>query len=245
MEAQLADLDVKDLVLDLENPRFFYLRLKGKGSVSEAELQSEIEKDDSLPQLVKAIRTSGVQDPIWVREENGKYVVIEGNRRTVVLRHLLKDGVKPTKDGVTYGTVKAFILPKGTSPTDTLLQKARLQTGKKEWGAFNVAAVTHALRHQYLMELEDIAAEMQTSIQELTTRSSKNTWRPLGTTIPVASHSSRIARRRSLSGSSSSTRTGSSTLSGLTPRGQTTSYDRLQRGEESGTLPRSSKTPRH
>ena len=165
-----SQFDVSDLVLDPENPRFFYLKLKGKGSVTEAELQEEIERDDTLPALVKAIRASGVEDPIWVREADGKYVVVEGNRRTVVLRHLLKEGAKPTKDGVTYKSVKAFIIPRGTSPTETLLQKARLQTGKKDWGAFNVAAVTYILRHQYLMELDDIATEMQTSIAEVKER---------------------------------------------------------------------------
>ena len=170
MEPKFAELDVSDLVLDPENPRFFYLKLKGKGSVTEAELQEEIERDDTLPALVKAIRASGVEDPIWVREADGKYVVVEGNRRTVVLRHLLKEGAKPTKDGVTYKSVKAFIIPRGTSPTETLLQKARLQTGKKDWGAFNVAAVTYILRHQYLMELDDIATEMQTSIAEVKER---------------------------------------------------------------------------
>lgn len=170
MEPKLAELDVGDLVLDPENPRFFYLKLKGRGKVTEAELQEEIERDDTLPELVKTIRASGVKDPIWVREDGGKYVVIEGNRRTVVLRHLLKEGVRPTKDGVTYKTVKAFIIPKETSPTETLLQKARLQTGKKDWGAFNVAAVTYILRKQYLMELDDIAVEMQTSIQEIKER---------------------------------------------------------------------------
>ena len=167
MEPELVELEVDKLLLDPDNPRFFHLTLKGKGAISEEELQSEIEGDESFPTLVKAIRADGVKDPIWVRESNGKYIVIEGNRRTVILRNLIKEGARPPKDGISYKKVRAHIMPKETSETETLLQKARLQTGKKEWGKFNVSAVVYRLRHDYFLEFDDIATEMQTSIREV------------------------------------------------------------------------------
>lgn len=169
MDPEVRYLDVGKLQLDPDNPRFFHLTLKGKGALTEDDLQKEIENDESFPTLVKAIRADGVKDPIWVRESNGKYIVIEGNRRTVILRNLIKEGARPPKDGVSYSTVRAHIMPIDTTETETLLQKARLQTGKQEWGKFNVSAVVYKLRHDYFLEFDDIATEMQTSVKSVKT----------------------------------------------------------------------------
>ena len=167
MDTQQIEADVIDLVLDVDNPRFYHLRLKAKGKLSEKQIEDEILKDDALPALIKAIRRAGVTDPIWVRRlEDDKLLVIEGNRRTVVMRQLRREGVKPPK-GVTYFKVKANVIPQGTSQVDALLQKARLQTGKKDWGPFNVATVMYMLRKDFLMEFEVIAAELQTSVSDV------------------------------------------------------------------------------
>jgi len=170
LESHHTEIDVENLVLDLENPRFYHLKLKSKDRFTEAEIEKEILKDEGLPALIKAIRRSGVTDPIWVRDlGDGRYLVIEGNRRTVVLRQLRREGVKPPK-GITYSKVKANVIPHDTSQVDVLLQKARLQTGKKDWGPFNEATVTYILRKDFLMEFEDIAAELQVSVSEVKQR---------------------------------------------------------------------------
>jgi len=154
-------LAVRDLLLDPENPRFYHLALQGKKNLTQEDLTREIEDDGETAALTKAIRKSGVKDPIWVRENgNGKYLVIEGNRRTVILRKLMKEHAVPPA-GVTFEKVLANVLPSETPETELLLQKARLQSGKKQWGAFNEAAVTHKLRAEHLLEYEDIAAELQ------------------------------------------------------------------------------------
>jgi len=67
MDTQQIEADVIDLVLDVDNPRFYHLRLKAKGKLSEKQIEDEILKDDALPALIKAIRRAGVTDPIWVR----------------------------------------------------------------------------------------------------------------------------------------------------------------------------------
>jgi hypothetical protein len=127
----------------------------------------EMEEDNSIPTLAKAIKRAGVTDPIWTKQlEDGKYLVLEGNRRTYILRQLLSEKTKPPS-GVKYDRIRAHVYPPHASETELVLQKARLQAGKKEWGPFNEAAYTYELRFTYKMEEEDIAAELQKSIKEI------------------------------------------------------------------------------
>jgi len=171
LDLDLREIRVRDLLLDANNPRFFALReLHGMTNLTQEELLHELEKDDQIPTLLKAIKKSGVKEPIWVKEtEDGHYLVIEGNRRTYILNQLLEENVKPPS-GVKYDVVLAHIMPKTTSETELLLQRARLQAGKKAWGAFNEAAVTWALRQEHHLEEEDIAAEMTISLRQVRER---------------------------------------------------------------------------
>ena len=164
-------IKTEDLFLDPDNPRFFELReLKGKKALSQDELHNEIEKDDDIISLLRAIRKDGVKDPIWVKPvENGKYLVIEGNRRTHILTKLLREKIIPPK-GVRYDTVPANILSKDTDEKELLLQRIRLQAGKKEWGAFNEAVATYELRNEHLLDEEDIATELQISRKKVKDR---------------------------------------------------------------------------
>lgn len=166
-------MQTADLMLDLENPRFFHLlnRTMG-GKLTQDAIEKEIiENDDDMPALTKSIKKDGVKDPIWVIPRGGHYVVLEGNRRTVALKKLLKEGAVAVKPGVRYDTVKAHVMPSDTAPVDLLLQKARLQAGKKEWGPFNEAALTFQLREPpHLMELDDIAVDLKLSVAKVRER---------------------------------------------------------------------------
>jgi len=171
LEWSQKEIEVKDLLLDPGNPRFFTLQqLHGITNLTQEQLLKEIEKDEEIPTLLKSIKKSGIKDPIWVMEMgDGRYLVFEGNRRTFILRKLIEEKVRPPR-GVRYDTVVANVIPKNTSETEVLLQRARLQAGKKTWGAFNEAAVTWALRHEHHLEEEDIGAELQISLREVRER---------------------------------------------------------------------------
>lgn len=171
MSAVQRKVKTESLLLDSENPRFFELReLKGRKNLTQKELMDELEKDSDLPTLMKSIRRSGVKDPIWVKSlENGKNLVIEGNRRTYILRKLLEEGVTPP-EGIRYDIVTANVFPPETTETELLLQRVRLQTGKKDWGPFNESVATYDLRHEHLLEEEDIATELQISRREVRQR---------------------------------------------------------------------------
>lgn len=172
MEEFTTDIiNVEDLLLDVENPRFCHISLSGKKLSTQKELEDEILNDDDINALIKTIKKSGVIDPIWVKQknDNSKFIVIEGNRRTTILRKLIRDKVVPPK-GVSYDKVKANIYDSKISKQEELLQKARLQTGKKVWGPFNEAAVTYKLRNELRMEYDDISVDLQISVTKVKRR---------------------------------------------------------------------------
>jgi hypothetical protein len=170
--AAFLEVPIETLALDEDNPRFFHLKHKNKGALTQAQIEEEIlSNDDDIPLLTKSIQKDGVKDPIWVvRTKGDKYVVVEGNRRAVVLKRLLKEGVKPPA-GVRFDVVRAHVLPSDTPDVEVVLQKARLQSGKKAWGAFNEAALTYQLREPpYLMAIEDIAVDLKIPISKVRER---------------------------------------------------------------------------
>jgi ParB/Sulfiredoxin domain len=160
-------IPVKDLVLDVDNPRFRHLReLRGQKKITEEQIMAEIRDDDAYITLTKAIKQAGVTDPIWVKHDSGKYIVVEGNRRTTILRDLMAEGVKPP-NGVNYDHVMANVFAPGTSETDLLLQRVRLQSGKARWDTFNTAMIIWELRNKSKLEEEDIAVETQNSLTKV------------------------------------------------------------------------------
>lgn len=163
-----TEIPVAALLLDPDNPRFYDMKaLQGRKDLTQEELMHEMKGDDQIPTLAKAIKRSGVTDPIWVKDlGNEKYLVLEGNRRTYILNQLLTEKQKPPS-GVRYDVVKANVYPPGASETELLLQRVRLQAGKKEWGSFNEAVLIYELRFKHKMEEEDIAVELQKSMKEV------------------------------------------------------------------------------
>src|SRR5437867_4469146 len=124
MEFERKVIPVKELVLDVDNPRFRHLReLRGQKKLTEDQIMTEIRDDEAYITLTKAIKQAGVTDPIWVkRTSDDMYLVVEGNRRTTILRDLLTEKVKPP-DGVRYDVVNANVVAPDTSETDLLLQR--------------------------------------------------------------------------------------------------------------------------
>jgi len=166
-----TEIKTSDLVLDEDNPRFFHLSHKNKGKLTQEQIEEEIlQNDDDIPLLTKSIQKDGVKDPLWVVKRNANYVVMEGNRRTVVLKRLLKNQARPP-GGVRYDKVKAHVMPSDTPEVELVLQKARLQGGKKAWGAFNEAALTYQLQQPpFLMSVEDIAVDLKIPISKVKER---------------------------------------------------------------------------
>ncbi len=164
-------IPVSSLVVDDENPRFFHLRMVGgRKKINQSELLAEIGKDTDIKYLIRSIKQEGVQDPIWVKPiKGGMYKVIEGNRRTYVLKNLCDRGETPPND-VEYNKVIANVVDETVSDARLLILKITLQTGKKSWRAFNEAAASYKLSKTFHMANEDIANVDSISVKEVERR---------------------------------------------------------------------------
>jgi len=156
-------ISVNSLVLDPENPRFKYLRtLHDMKDPSQDDLSQIIEAEDATITLRKSIMKSGVIEPIYVKEmDNGKYLVIEGNRRAHILKQLCKENVKPPKD-VRYDEVMTNVISPETPETDIKILKITLST-HGVGGAFIVASNIYGLWKEDKLEIDDIALASGTS----------------------------------------------------------------------------------
>jgi len=168
LKSTLQIVPVELLRLDLENPRLYSRKLAGDELLTDLSLEEAIASEgDSFMALYKAILLQGVKDPIWVKKGvDNTFVVIEGNRRTTVLRKLIENEAEPPA-GVSFDSVAAHVVDDSVSELEIKLQKVRLQSGKKAWGVVNDAAVVHEFHHELHMALEDIAAEMQISVTKV------------------------------------------------------------------------------
>ena len=165
MDFKNKKIRVSKLILDRENPRFSHLLMKDPKGLTEEEIQKEIEDDKETKKLLKSILRVGVTDPIWIQERNdGKFLVIEGNRRTTCLRMLLRGKQKCKDESVDYHFVQANVISEKADRKSVIIHKATLQTGKKEWGLYQEAHIIHQLEDEFLMEEEDIAAQLGKSI---------------------------------------------------------------------------------
>jgi hypothetical protein len=166
---RLERIPLDTVFLDPENPRFLHLQLSGRRTLSQKDMIEEIAKEDDTMRLLKTVAKEGVLNPLVVQAKEGKYLVIDGNRRCVVLKELQSNHASPPA-GVRYDLVPARILPDTLSPLDIEVLKGVLQEGQKPWGRFNDAAYVRRLRFSYRMEFEDIADRLQLSVREVRQR---------------------------------------------------------------------------
>lgn len=162
-------IPVDKLMLDIENPRLLHEVIAGTAPTTQQELEDSISSAASskFKALFKSIKKTGVQNAIWVLpQSDGTYLVKEGNRRTTILRKLLREGIQPPS-GVEYDKVPANIIDKSATDMDVKLLCARIQTGQAEWGAFNEGALISDLHNNDNMALEDIAIELQKPVTQI------------------------------------------------------------------------------
>lgn len=169
VESQIPDakqelIPVKNIRLDLENPRFNDKLIdRGLTKWTDKDVQEVIE-DDGLTDIIDSIKEHGVIDPIWVIQTGkGKYDVIEGSRRIIVLRGLLAEKVKPPK-GIQFEKIKANVLPKDISKKEIDKHRVVLQTGKKPWGPYNLASAIFNLVKNDRYGIDEVANMMGKSL---------------------------------------------------------------------------------
>src|SRR2546430_1663673 len=85
-----GSVSVDECVLDPQNPRIQFLVGQKAGGVTEAELDDLIWEKDTVKALGQSIlQNGGVYEAIIVQRRGPKFLVREGNCRTVACRRLL------------------------------------------------------------------------------------------------------------------------------------------------------------
>ena len=140
-----------------ENPR-----LEGKakdfedndeGTVNEKIFDLMLDPDKIRKLANQIDKDGGLRMPIWVGEdEEGKYVVYDGNRRYSAILHLQKVTRKPK-----YNTIKAVLME---APGLTFVQKLAISTafntdGVKEWSPYARAEMLTNLYDNKMQEGSD------------------------------------------------------------------------------------------
>ena len=151
---------IKDLRLDPDNVRFRHITK----SMSEAEMEEWLFNEEDVRVLVKQIqRDRRIQQPIYVIEDKqGKYIVKEGNRRTVALRKIQRDLIKGDLKGFEkdhFDLVPVHVL-QGTKHEINIFLGQIHVSGPKDWNAVNKASLVYNLMEEFGDTLESVAEEL-------------------------------------------------------------------------------------
>lgn len=155
--AKLQDIPVKKLQLDFNNVRFNHMQ-----NPKDSEIEGIIRKDPDTSELFHQILSAGVvYEALIVRPD---FVVVEGNRRLVCLRDILRQ-VDDKKLSNSYKEkfqmVKCRVLPAAADSKTIDLYLASLHVkGKKPWKKFNRANHIFNLNRVHGVPYERLADEL-------------------------------------------------------------------------------------
>lgn len=154
-EVEYEDIRVpiSKLVLDPKNPRIqFELRTRLGTNASDEKLEDLLWARDGVKRLYAAIKQDGgVSEPLFLRAlPDGKYIVLEGNQRTVATRRLqTKEPNNPR-----FSTVPAWVFGEDLSDGETAVLLAELHVaGKDEWRPYEQA--------KHIFDLSDVYGKSQ------------------------------------------------------------------------------------
>lgn len=133
-----VDVALKDLMLDEHNVRFKHLGSK----MTDAQIEDWLYDEEDVRALFKQILRDGyIKQPIFAVKTGEKYIVKEGNRRTVALRRISRDiltgKIKAYQKGH-FDIVPVMILNGSERDIDMFLGTIHV-SGPRQWAAANKA----------------------------------------------------------------------------------------------------------
>jgi hypothetical protein len=136
-------LRLSDVKLDARNPRVQYLVGQTGGNVTQKQLEDMLWSKDQVKALAQSIKQNGgVREPIIVQRVSDKYVVREGNCRTVALRRLSRE--HPADERFKF--IPAHVYEDALSEEDLAVILADMHVAKKiSWDAYEQAKMIHDL----------------------------------------------------------------------------------------------------
>jgi hypothetical protein len=162
-----TSIQVDQCELDGDNPRIqFLIGQRGKG-ISQKELDALLWEKDAVKALGQSIfQNGGVYDAVIVqRNGNGKYVVREGNCRTVASRHLLEQHPGDAR----FMTMPAMVFDVDLTEEDLAVLLADMHVaGKIRWDAYEQAKHVHDLYTIYGKTFDWLSDHLRLSKSKIT-----------------------------------------------------------------------------
>lgn len=162
------DIDVDTLVLDAKNPRLVGADLTETASQDDVLLC--LWREMAVEEIALSIAANGFfrHEPIYVAEESGKLVVIEGNRRLAAVQ-LLRDSSLRRKVGATdlpeisrADRDKLAKLPCIKCTREQIWQFIGFKhvNGPQNWGAYSKAQYIAWVHNTFAVQLDEIARDI-------------------------------------------------------------------------------------
>ncbi|MBI2005668.1 MAG: ParB N-terminal domain-containing protein [Nitrosopumilales archaeon] len=160
------DVALKNLILDQHNVRFKHL----PQLMSDRQIEEWLLDEQDVRQLIKQILRIGyLEQPIFVKKQDGKYIVKEGNRRTVALREITRQiitgKIKNFEKGH-FDIVTVMVLNGTEKEIDLFLGTAHV-SGPKEWAAANKAGHIFDLIEKHNETYESVAEYLAMTKREV------------------------------------------------------------------------------
>jgi len=162
---ELRFIPQSQLKLDPKNVRFKHL----DKVLTDKEIEEWISDEGDTRSLLKEIRFSnGLSETPYIQEtSDGKYRIVEGNRRTVCLRKIaseIKSGKEKDIPLKAVDPIQCIVFPQDVSEKLLAIFLARIHvSGKKEWDAFNQSGHVYDLVKKHEFDYDDVAKSVSIS----------------------------------------------------------------------------------
>ena len=147
-EIKLLKIILKQLILDVKNPRIqYFLDTRLNDDITQEKIKFALaEGNDQYNKLKEHIESNGgIYDPIWVVPKDDFYIVIEGNTRAFIYEELSEKYVNEKK----WQSIDAYILPhKVDSSKINFIRLEKHLFGPTPWAAYEKARELYRLHTQ-------------------------------------------------------------------------------------------------
>ena len=171
-EIKRLRIPLKQLILDIENPRIqYFLDTRLNDSVTQEKIKFALaEGNDQYKKLKEHIESNkGIYDPIWIVPKDEYFIVIEGNTRAFIYEELSEKYVNDKN----WQSIDAYVMPHRVDRN--VINFIRLEKhlfGPTPWAAYEKARELyrlHANEDYSLKRLQQLtklrAADIRNSIQ--------------------------------------------------------------------------------
>lgn len=174
-ERKIIPMSIKELLLDPENPRL----ASGAGGGSQKELLKILWNEMAVDEVALSIAANGFfqEEPLFVipsessinGTKNGKYIVVEGNRRLAAVLLLRDDALREELRATDLPQIGVEVKRSLDSLPVSIYENRKILweyygfrhiNGPKEWDAFSKAQYVAKVHEKYGVPLDEIARKI-------------------------------------------------------------------------------------